>query len=118
MNASTKTYVANCLISGLAVSISLASGKTPFDPSKALKDYAGKTVIGSKSDATGREDSVIAGEYVEKCTELLLRNCNGLQVQVYPSFQGCWPDAAPETIEKMTFKTDGLSALRPPISDL
>ena len=85
--------------------------KASFDPSKGLKDYAGKTIIGSKSSATGREDSVIVGEHAEKCAELQLRNCTGLQVQVYPSFQGSWPDAAPETIEKMTFKTEGLSAL-------
>jgi len=111
MSASTKTHVAICLILGLVVSVSLAASEAPFDPSKALKDYAGKTIIGSKSDASGREDSVIAGEHVEKCAELQLRKCTGLQVQVYPSFQGSWPDAAPETIEKMTFKTEGLSAL-------
>lgn len=85
--------------------------KAPFDPSKELKDYAGKTIIGSKSSATGRSDSVIAGEHAAKCADLQLRNCTGLQVQVYPSFQGSWPDTAPETLEKMTFKTEGLSAL-------
>ena len=111
MNVSIHKHVACGLFFGLAVSTCFAAGEAPFDPSKGLKDYAGKTIIGSKSDASGREDSVIAGEHVEKCAELLLRNCTGLQVQVYPSFQGCWPDAAPETIEKMTFKTDGLSAL-------
>ncbi|HEY3322859.1 MAG TPA: endo-1,4-beta-xylanase [Planctomycetota bacterium] len=98
----------------LASASSLAADhndKAPFDPSKGLKDYAGKTIIGSKSDPTGREDSVIAGEHTEKCAELLLRHCTGVQVQVYPSFQGSWPNAAPESIEKMTFKTDGLSAL-------
>lgn len=106
-----KTHVPSCLILGLAVSISLAAEETPFDPSKGLKDYAGKTIIGSKSSATGRSDSVIAGEHAQKCAELQLKNCTALQVQVYPSFQGSWPDAAPETIEKMTFKTEGLSAL-------
>ena len=85
--------------------------KAPFDPSKGLKDYAGETIIGSKSSATGRSDSVIAGEHAAKCAELQLRNCTGLQVQVYPSFQGSWPDAAPEILEKITFKTEGLSAL-------
>lgn len=111
MNASIIKHVASCLIFGLAVSISLAAGETPFDPSKGLKDYAGETIIGSKSSATERSDSVIAGGYAKKCAELQLRNCTGLQVQVYPSFQGSWPDAAPETLEKMTFKTEGLSAL-------
>ena len=88
MKTSTKTYLASCLIFGLAVSIGLAAGEAPFDPAKGLKDYAGKTIIGSKLDPIGWEDSVIAGEHVEKCTELLLRNCTGMQVQVYPSFQG------------------------------
>jgi len=111
MNASTFRHVACGLFLGLAVSTCLAAGAAPFDPSKSLKDYAGQTIIGSKSDATGREDSVIAGEHVAKCAELLLRNCTGLQVQVYPSFQGSWPDTAPETIDKMTFKTEGLGAL-------
>ena len=83
----------------------------PFDPSKGLRDYAGETIIGTKSSATGRSDSVIAGEHAAKCAELHLRNCTGLQVQVYPSFQGSWPDADPETVAKMTFKTEGLSAL-------
>ena len=46
MNSSTKTYVASCLISGLIVSGSLAAGESSFDPAKALKDYAGKTIIG------------------------------------------------------------------------
>jgi hypothetical protein len=76
-----KTHGASCLILGLAVSISLAAEETPFDPSKGLKDYAGETIIGSKSSATGRSDSVIAGEHVQKCAELQLRNCTGLQVQ-------------------------------------
>ena len=111
MNGSTKPCLERCLILGLVVSVSLAAGAAPFDPSKGLKDYAGKTIIGSKSDASGREDSVIAGEHVEQCAGLLLKNCTGLQVQVYPSFLGSWPDAAPKTIEKMTFKTEGLSAL-------
>jgi len=91
--------------------VAIHKDKEPFDPSKGLKDYAGKTIIGSKSDASGREDSVIAGEHVEKCAELLLKNCTGLQVQVYPFFQGSWPDAAPDTFEKMTFKIEGLNAL-------
>jgi len=111
MNASTKTIGAIYLTLGAVVSISLAAGTVPFDPSKGLKDYAGKTIIGSKSSANGRSDSVLAGEHAEKCAELLVRHCTGLQVQVYPAFQGSWPDAAPETIEKMTFKTEGLSAL-------
>lgn len=85
--------------------------KAPFDLAKGLKDYAGKTIIGSKSSATAREDSVIAGEHAQKCAELLLKNCTGLQVQIYPSFQGSWPDTAPESIEKMTFNTEGLSAV-------
>ncbi len=85
--------------------------KAPVDPSKGLREYAGKTIIGSKSSANGRSDSVIAGEHADKCAELQLRNCTGLQVQVYPSFGGSWPDAAPETLEKMTFHTEGLSAL-------
>lgn len=91
--------------------VAIPKDKAPFDPSKGLKDYAGKTIIGSKSSATGRSDSVIAGDHAEKCAELQLRNCTGLQVQVYPAFQGSWPDAAPETIEKMAFQTDGLNAL-------
>ena len=111
MNISIHKHVACGLFIGLTVSTCLAAGEAHFDPSKGLKDYAGKTIIGSKSDATGREDSVIAGEHAKKCVELQLRNCTGLQVQVYPSFQGSWPDAAPETLEKMTFKTEGLSAL-------
>ena len=94
-----------------APQVEIHNDKTPFDSSKGLKDYAGKTIIGSKSSATGRSDSVIAGEHAVKCAELHLRNCTGLQVQVYPSFQGSWPDAAPESIEKMTFETEGLSAL-------
>lgn len=111
MNASAKTHLASFWFFGLAVSISPGAGEAPFDPSKGLKDYAGKTVIGSKSSATGREDSVLAGEHAGKCAELLLRHCTGLQVQVYPSFQGSWPDAAPETLQKMTFRTEGLSAV-------
>ena len=66
--------------------VAIQNDKAPFDPSKGLKDYAGKTIIGLKSDATEREDSVIAGEHAEKCAELLLRNCTGLQVQVYPQY--------------------------------
>jgi len=103
--------VACGLFFGFAVGTCLAAGAAPFDPSKGLKDYAGKTIIGSKSDPIGWEDSVIAGAHVEKCTGLLLRNCTGLQVQVYAGYQGSWPEAAPETIEKMTFKTEGLSAV-------
>jgi endo-1,4-beta-xylanase len=99
------------LIASASPQVAIHNDKAPFDPSKALKDYAGKTIIGSKSSATGRSDSVIAGEHAEKCAELLLKNCTGLQVQVYPSFQGSWPAAAPEDIEKMDFKTEGLSAL-------
>lgn len=104
------------LLLALAVQIAsaaplAATHKAPFDLSKGLKDYAGKTIIGSKSSATGREDSVIAGEHAAKCAEMQSRNCTGLQVQVYPSFQGSWPDAAPEILEMMTFKTEGLSAL-------
>ena len=111
MNASATACVAGCLALGLAGSMSLAASAVPFDPAKGLKDYAGKTVIGSKSSATGRADCVIAGEHAGKCAELHLRNCTGLQVQVYPSFQGSWPDAAPESIEKMSFETEGLNAL-------
>ena len=85
--------------------------KAPFDPSKGLKDYAGKTIIGTKSSDAAKKDSVIAGEYAEKCAELHLRNCTGLQVQVYPSFLGSWPGAAHGSIEQMSFKTEGLSAL-------
>jgi len=85
--------------------------KAAFDPSKGLKDYAGKTIIGSKSSDAAKKDSVIAGDYAEKCAELQLRNCTGLQVQIYPSFLGSWPGAAPQTIETMSFKTEGLSAL-------
>ena len=99
------------LIASASPQVAIHNDKAPFDPSKALKDYAGKTIIGSKSSATGRSDSVIAGEHAEKCAELLLKNCTGLQVQVYPSFQGSWPAAAPEDIEKMDFKAEGLSAL-------
>jgi endo-1,4-beta-xylanase len=99
------------LIASASPLAAIQNDKAPFDPSKGLKDYAGKTIIGSKSSATGRSDSVIAGEHADKCAELLLRNCSGLQVQVYPSFQGSWPDTAPESIEKMAFKTEGLSAL-------
>lgn len=91
--------------------MAIGNDRPLFDPSRALKDYAGKTIIGSKSSATGRSDSVIAGEFAEQCAELQLRNCTGLQVQVYPSYQGSWPDAAPATIEKMVFRTDGLNAL-------
>ena len=111
MSASAKKYVACCLVLGLAIPISRAAATAPFDPSRALKDYAGTTIIGSKSSANGRSDSVIAGEHAAKCAELQLRNCTGLQVQVYPAFQGSWPDAAPETLEKITFRTEGLSAL-------
>ena len=99
------------LIASASPQVAIHNDKAHFDPSKALKDYAGKTIIGSKSSATGRSDSVIAGEHAEKCAELLLKNCTGLQVQVYPSFQGSWPAAAPESIEKMDFKAEGLSAL-------
>ena len=99
------------LIASASAQVSVNNGKAPFDPSKGLKDYAGKTIIGSKSSANGRSDSVLAGEHADKCAELLLRHCTGLQVQVYPAFQGSWPEAAPESIEKMTFKTEGLSAL-------
>ena len=81
----------------------------PFDPFKGLKDYAGKTIIGSKSSDAAKKDSVITGEYAEKCAELHLRNCTGLQVQIYPG--GSWPGAAHGTIEEMSFKTEGLSAL-------
>ena len=111
MNESIHKHVACGLFLGIAVLTCFAAGEAPFDPSKGLKDYAGKTTIGSKSDPIGWEDSVIAGEHVEKCAELLLRNCSGLQVQVYAGYQGSWPEAAPETIEKMTFKTEGLSAV-------
>ena len=103
------------LVAGLIASASPLGAapydKPPFDPSKGLKDYAGTTLIGSKSSATGRSDSVIAGEYAEECAGLQLKNCTGMQVQVYPSFHGSWPEAAPETLEKMTFNTEGLSAL-------
>ena len=99
------------LITSASPQVAIRNDKAPFDPSKGLKDYAGKTIIGSKSSANGRSDSVLAGEYAEKCAELQLRNCTGLQVQVYPAFQGSWPVAAPETIEKMTFNTEGLNAL-------
>ena len=99
------------LISSASAQVAVNNDKAPFDPSKGLKDYAGKTIIGSKSSATGRSDSVLAGEHADKCAELLLRNCTGLQVQVYPAFQGSWPEVAPESIQKMTFKTEGLSAL-------
>jgi hypothetical protein len=99
------------LIASASPLAAIHNDKAPFDPGKGLKDYAGKTIIGSKSSATGRSDSVIAGEHAAKCVELQLRNCIGLQVQVYPSFQGSWPEAAPETIEKMAFQTEGLSAL-------
>ena len=91
--------------------VAIHKDKAPFDPSKGLKDYADKTIIGSKSSATGREDSVIAGEHAQKCAELLLRHFTGVQVQLYPAFQGSWPVAAPETIETMTFNTEGLNAL-------
>jgi endo-1,4-beta-xylanase len=87
------------------------TSKAPFDSTKSLKDYAGTTIIGSKSSANGRSDSVLAGEHAEKCAELLLRHCTGLQVQVYPSYQGSWPDAAPASIEQLTFRTEGLNAL-------
>ena len=52
--------------------------KAPFDPSKGLKDYAGETIVGSKSDASGREDSVIAGESSVKryITTLMTANDN------------------------------------------
>lgn len=99
------------LIASASPLVEIRNGREPFDPSKGLRDYAGKTIVGSKSSANGRSDSVLAGEHAEKCAELLLRNCTGLQVQVYPSFQGSWPDAAPESIEALTFQTDGLSAL-------
>ena len=54
----------------------------PFDSSKGLKDDAGKTIIGSKSSATGRSDSVIAGEHAEKCAELQLPKLEGATCQV------------------------------------
>ena len=98
-------------IASASAQVAVKNDKAPFDPSKALKDYAGKTIIGSKSSATGWSDSVIAGEYAEKCAELQLKNCTGLQVQVYPNPTGSWPDTAPVTLEKLTFKTEGLSAL-------
>ncbi|MCX7006119.1 MAG: endo-1,4-beta-xylanase [Kiritimatiellaeota bacterium] len=99
------------LIASASPPVAFHNDKAPFDPSKGLKDYAGETIIGSKSSANGRSDCVIEGEYAEKSAGLHLRNCTGLQVQVYPSFQGSWPDAAPETLEKLTFQTEGLSAL-------
>ncbi len=52
-------FPAQCLKAAEATSTILRPA-TPLDPSKGLKDYAGKTVIGSKSSATGRSDSVIA----------------------------------------------------------
>jgi len=100
-----------CLIASASPLAASPNDKAPFDPSKALKDYAGKTIIGSKSSDAAKKDSVITGEYAEKCAALQLRNCTGLQVQIYPSFRGSWPGAAPGTIEKMTFQTEGLSAL-------
>ena len=103
--------LASSLIASAAPTAARDHGKAPFDPSKGLKEYAGGTIIGSKSSATGRSDSVLAGANAEKCAALFLRNCTGLQVQVYPSFQGSWPDTAPESIEKLTFNTDGLGAL-------
>jgi endo-1,4-beta-xylanase len=99
------------LIAATSPLLAIHPDKAPFDPSKGLKDYAGTTIIGSKSSTNGRSDSVLAGEHAEKCAELLLRHCTGLQVQVYPAFQGSWPEAAPETIEKMAFQTEGMNAL-------
>jgi hypothetical protein len=80
---SIRATLTTCLLlcaQTFAAAAEIQNDKAPFDPSKGLKDYAGKTIIGSKSSATGRSDSVIAGEHAEKCAELLLRNCTGLQV--------------------------------------
>jgi endo-1,4-beta-xylanase len=99
------------LIASAAPLVAAPHDRAPFDPAKGLKDYAGKTIIGSKSSATGRSDSVITGANAEKCAMLFLKHCTGLQVQVYPSFQGSWPDTAPATVEKLAFQTEGLNAL-------
>ena len=47
MNASMKTCVAGCLISGLVVSMSFAARQTPVDPAKAQDEHAGNNRIGS-----------------------------------------------------------------------
>jgi endo-1,4-beta-xylanase len=95
-------------ITGLLVAV--AEGREPFDPSKSLKEYAGNTIIGTKSNANSG-DSVLKGEQAEAISRLHLQHCTGLQVQVYPAWQGSFPDEAPESIDKIVFDTKGLSAL-------
>ena len=87
-----------------------AEGRKPFDTSKSLKDYAGNTIIGTKLKAS-LGDSVLKGEHAESISRLHLKHCTGLQVQVYPAWNGSFPEEAPESIDKILFNTKGLRAL-------
>jgi hypothetical protein len=53
MNVSIQKHVACGLFFGLAVSTCLAAGELSFDPTKALKDYAGNGVEKGRSRPGG-----------------------------------------------------------------
>ena len=84
--------------------------REPFDPSKTLTEYAGDTIIGTTSRSHG-DSSLLVGNYAETLAGLHLRHFRGLQIPVYPAWNGSWPNEAPESIDKMVFNTDRISPL-------
>ncbi|MFL2990924.1 MAG: endo-1,4-beta-xylanase [Cytophagales bacterium] len=83
----------------------------PFDKSKSLKDYSGKTVITSQVRSEGNK-AILRGTESKKNKEFVISNYNGIQMSVYPAWDfGFWPKQKPNSIEDFDYNVDGLSEL-------
>ena len=83
----------------------------PFDKSKSLKDYSGKTLITSQVRSEGNK-AILRGTESKKNKEFVISNYNGIQMSVYPAWDfGFWPKQKPNSINDFKYNIDGLSEL-------
>ena len=83
----------------------------PFDKSKSLKDYSGKTLITSQVRSEGNK-AILRGTESKKNKEFVISNYNGIQMSVYPAWDfGFWPKQKPNSINDFKYNVEGLSEL-------
>ena len=105
-----KKIIYQGLLVAVFTAISAKADTDKFDRAKHLKDYAGDTLIASQVGDT-HADGILSGEYAERNAETVMRDYNCIQPNIYPAWNGFWPERKPADLSQISFRTDRLDNL-------